>query len=188
MHASEELQDQVAVPYLPLGTVALLDVEGLGSYPARYVRHPPIGESRILGFDDGGVRIRYEWDNEVHETTVATEDFVGSLLSNIPPKGFRVVRWYGLYSPTLRRWARWRMCGIDTVLTRLESYIDILSGDEMRCAGCGGVMEPMVLEYVRNGRGEVMKSTWISITRPPAGTFLAKLNGISSPVLERRAE
>ena len=132
------------------------DMEGLGSYLARYVRHPPIGESRILGFDDEGVRIRYEWDNEVHETTVTTDDFVRSLLSNIPPKGFHVVRWYGLYSPTHRRWARWMMCGIVTVPTRLESYIDVLSGDEMRCVDCGGVMEPMVLEYVRNGCWEII--------------------------------
>jgi hypothetical protein len=132
------------------------DMEGLGSYLARYVRHPPIGESRILGFDDEGVRIRYEWDNDVHETTVSTEDFVRSVLSNIPPKGYRVVRRYGLYSPTLSRWARWMLCGVVSSPTTLEIFMNVLSGDELACPGCGGVMEPMALEYVRNGRWEII--------------------------------
>jgi hypothetical protein len=30
------------------------------------------------------------------------------------------------------------MCGINTVPTRLESYIDVLSGDELMCEDCGG--------------------------------------------------
>ena len=132
------------------------DMEGLGRYLARYVRHPPIGESRILGFDDEGVRIRYEWDNEVHETTVSTEDFVRSVLSNIPPKGFRVVRRYGLYSPTLSRWARCMLCGVVSSPTTLEIFMNVLSGDELSCPDCGGVMEPMALEYVRNGRWEII--------------------------------
>jgi hypothetical protein len=132
------------------------DMEGLGRYLARYVRHPPIGESRILGFDDEGVRIRYEWDNEVHETTVTTEGFVKSVLSNIPPKGFRVVRRYGLYSPALIRWARRRFCGVISSPTTLEMYMNVLSGDELACPDCGGVMEPMAIEYVRNGRWEII--------------------------------
>ncbi len=132
------------------------DMEGLGRYLARYVRHPPIGESRILGYDDDGVRIRYEWDNEVHETTVTTEGFVGSVLSNIPPKGFRVVRRYGLYSTTLSRWARGRFCGVTTSPTTLEMFMNVLSGDELACPDCGGVMEPMAIEYVRNGRWEII--------------------------------
>ena len=48
------------------------------------------------------------------------------------------------------------MCGINSVPTRLKSYIDVLSGDEMRCVDCGGVMEPIVMEYVRNGRWETI--------------------------------
>jgi hypothetical protein len=129
------------------------DVRGIGSYLARYVRHPPIGESRILGFDGEGVRIKYEWDNEIHETTLTTERFIEAMLSNIPPKGFQVVRWYGLYSNTVRRWAMAKLTGVRYTPTRLEEYMCSPLKD-IQCSSCGGVMEPMVLEYVRHGRWE----------------------------------
>ena len=129
------------------------DVRGIGSYLARYVRHPPIGESRILGFDGEGVRIKYEWDNEIHETTLTTERFIEAMLSNIPPKGFQVVRWYGLYSNTVRRWAMAKLTGVRYTPTRLEEYMCSPPMDIL-CSSCGGVMEPMVIEYVRHGRWE----------------------------------
>ncbi len=133
----------------------LKDVRGLGSYLARYVRHPPIGESRILGFDGEGVRIKYEWDNAIHETTLTTEVFITAMLSNIPPKWFRVVRWYGLYSNTLHRWAMAKLTGVQYTPTTLDEYMCAPPKDIL-CPSCGGVMEPMVLEYVRNGRWEMI--------------------------------
>ena len=133
----------------------LKDVESLGSYLARYVRHPPIGESRILAFDGRGVRIKYEWDNEIHETTLTTERFIEAMLSNIPPKWFRVVRWYGLYSNTFHRWAMAKLTGVRYTPTTLEEFMCDPTG-EVTCPTCGGVMEPMVLEYVRNGRWEMI--------------------------------
>jgi len=132
------------------------DVEGIGSYLARYVRHPPIGESRILGFDGERVRIKYEWDNEVHETTVTTERFIEAMLSNIPPKGFKVVRWYGIYSPTLYSCAMARLTGMRYTTTTLDEFMPRLPTREIVCPTCGGVMDPTVLEYVRNGRWEII--------------------------------
>jgi len=131
------------------------DVEGVGSYLARYVRHPPIGESRILGFDGERVRIKYEWDNEVHETTVTTERFIGAMLSNIPPKWFHVVRGFGLYSNALHGRAMAQLTGARTSPTTLDEFAT-RHPDTIVCPRCGGVMEPTVLEFVRNGRWELI--------------------------------
>ena len=70
----------------------------IGKYLARYIRHPPIKESRILSFDGKFIRIKYEWDNSLHEISISLEDFIHAILLNILPKGFRAVRQYGLYS------------------------------------------------------------------------------------------
>jgi hypothetical protein len=129
----------------------LKDLKALGSYLARYVRHPPIGESRILGFDGEGVRIKYEWDHEVHETTLTTERFIEAMLWNIPPKWFQVVRRYGLYSNTIHGWAMAKLTGVRYTPTTLDDYM-CGPPDEVLCPICGGVMEPMVMEYVRHGR------------------------------------
>ena len=133
----------------------LKDVEGLGSYLARYVRHPPIGESRILGFDERRVRIKYEWDNEIHETTVTTERFIEAMLSNIPPKWFRVVRWYGIYSNTQRVAAMESLIEARTMATTLDEFMPGQPRMTVICSTCGGVMDPAVMEYVRYGRWQM---------------------------------
>jgi len=130
----------------------VLNVKDLGSYLARYVRHPPIGESRILAYDGEEVTIKYEWDNQIQRTTITTEDFITAILSNIPPKGFRTVRQYGLYSNTLYRWAYANITGVKSMPSTLERYMPRLIRKEINCPNCGVVMEPLVMEYLRHGR------------------------------------
>jgi hypothetical protein len=75
----------------------------IGSYLARYIRHPPIGDSRIFDFDGVNVGIRYEWDGVMGEKTVDLSGFMKALVWNIPPPHFRVVRYRGLYAPVNRK-------------------------------------------------------------------------------------
>jgi len=133
----------------------LKDVKGIGSYLARYVRHPPIGESRILGFDERRVRIKYEWDNEIHETIITTERFIEAMLSNIPPKWFQMVRWYGIYSNTMHGRAMARLQAARVVATTLDEFMHGPPTMKVLCPTCGGVMEPTVMEYVRYGRWQM---------------------------------
>jgi len=79
----------------------LLDIKDLGRYLSRYVRHPPIGESRILDYDGYRVLIKYEWDNRLHTCWIPIGGFIDALISNIPQKHFKVVRYYGMYANTL---------------------------------------------------------------------------------------
>ena len=66
-----------------------------------YVRHSPIGESRILDYDGHSILIKYEWDNKLYTQWISVVDFIRALISNIPRKNFKVVRYYGMYASTL---------------------------------------------------------------------------------------
>jgi len=72
----------------------------LAGYIARYIRHPAISNRRIIDYDSNKVTIIIEdkykkisWNEEF-----SVDNFMGRLIKHIPPKGFQVVRHYGIYS------------------------------------------------------------------------------------------
>lgn len=68
-------------------------------YLARYMRHPAISNSRIESYDGKNIAIKV--DNKKWKTfrqVFSVDEFITSLIQHIPPKNFKVVRWYGLYS------------------------------------------------------------------------------------------
>ncbi len=78
-------------------------VERLVVYLCKYVSSPPISIRRIERYDGRNVTYRYEdhLKGEVHETIPATE-FIGRMVRHLPPKGFRMVRYYGIYARPVR--------------------------------------------------------------------------------------
>ena len=79
-------------------------VERLVVYLLKYVSSPPISIRRIEGYDGENVTYRYEdhRKGEVHETIPARE-FIGRMIQHLPPKGFRMVRYYGIYARPVRK-------------------------------------------------------------------------------------
>jgi hypothetical protein len=72
----------------------------MARYIGRYVKHPPIAESRIMNFDGNQVTYWYE-DSETKQKKKVTMDkfeFIQLLLSHIPEKNFKIVRYVGIYS------------------------------------------------------------------------------------------
>jgi len=78
-------------------------VERLVVYLCKYVSAPPISIRRIEKYDGQNVTYRYKdhRKGEVHETIPATE-FIGRMIQHLPPKGFRMVRYYGIYARPVR--------------------------------------------------------------------------------------
>lgn len=124
----------------------------LGYYLTRYVRHPPIGESRILGFDGNVVRIKYEWDNTLYETDVPIDKFIRAILVNIPPKGFQMVRWYGLYSNLYYKQAKECIMGLTIHITTIERFDEDTGRRYRICSLCMITMEPFVLYFIKNNK------------------------------------
>lgn len=78
-------------------------VERLVIYLMKYVSSPPISIRRMEGYDGENVTYRYHdhRKGEVHETISAVE-FIGRMIQHLPPKGFRMVRYYGIYARPIR--------------------------------------------------------------------------------------
>ena len=78
-------------------------VERLVIYLCKYVSSPPISIRRIEGYDGQNVTYRYKDHRrgEVKETITAVE-FIGRMIRHLPPKGFRMVRYYGIYARPVR--------------------------------------------------------------------------------------
>jgi len=70
----------------------------LVGYIARYVRHPPISNRRIIDYNGRGVTFFCEERGLKWFVTITVDEFVTRLLWHIPPRNFKVVRYYGLYS------------------------------------------------------------------------------------------
>jgi len=84
----------------PVGT-------GLGAlkYLAPYIFRVAISNNRILKLEDGRVTFRYR-DTETKAErfcTLDAEEFIHRFLQHVLPKGFVKVRYYGLFSPGLRK-------------------------------------------------------------------------------------
>jgi len=72
----------------------------MARYIGRYVKHPPIAESRIMVFDGKQVTFGYKDSETKQRKTVTMEkfEFIRLLLSHIPEKNFKIVRYVGIYS------------------------------------------------------------------------------------------
>ncbi len=78
---------------------------GVATYLARYLKGGPIGNSRLLGIDNGLVTFRYRLgsheggDGTIQgETSLEAAQFIKRHLEHIPPRRLQTVRGYGLYS------------------------------------------------------------------------------------------
>jgi hypothetical protein len=72
----------------------------MARYIGRYIKHPPIAESRITVFNGKQVTFWYKDSETKQIKTVAMEkfEFIRLLLSHIPEKNFKIVRYVGIYS------------------------------------------------------------------------------------------
>ena len=69
-------------------------------YLSRYLARPPLAEYRITHFNGNSVTFWYEQLPEKNKVflELPVEKFIKQLVAHIPPKGFKMIRRYGLYS------------------------------------------------------------------------------------------
>lgn len=75
-------------------------LEDLIRYVTRYCARPAMAESRILNYDGENVTFFYSdhKNEEYHEETNSTFEFITKLLQHILPSNFKSIRNYGFYS------------------------------------------------------------------------------------------
>ena len=72
----------------------------IAKYIGRYLARPAIAEYRIIFFNEKIVKFWYQSPDSKKKITITLtlEKFLGRILSHIPPKNFKMVRRFGLYS------------------------------------------------------------------------------------------
>ena len=99
-------------------------VERLVVYLLKYVSSPPISIRRIEGYDGQNITYHYKdhRKGEVRETIAAIE-FIGRMIQHLPPKGFRMVRYYGIYARPIREKIHALVAGALKVLVRRAEQV-----------------------------------------------------------------
>ncbi len=80
--------------------------------PARYTHRAAISNSRLLGFEDGEVRIRYKdyaHGNRKRVLRLSVVEFIRRLLLHVLPTGLQRIRHYGILANCHRR-AKLALC------------------------------------------------------------------------------
>jgi hypothetical protein len=113
--------------------------KGLLKYIARYVRHPAIAQSRIMGFDGKTVTFTCDKDEETErKVSMPVVDFLLALAQHIPPKGFQVIKHLGIYANRTRR----KYESVFSFFEKVAGMQKKLFRSRKRCSVCG---EPMQL-------------------------------------------
>lgn len=90
--------------YVNLG-VRLISARATVAYIGRYTKKPVMAETRIIGYDSRFVTfvfLDYSSNTEV-KWTLSVEKFISLLIQHIPPKNFRMIRYYGLLASRAKK-------------------------------------------------------------------------------------
>ena len=144
------------------------DGKGVGKYIGRYLRHPAIADSRILSYDGKDVTFSYRDRSESGKTIVRIKkvpvlEFIHGVVRHIPPKQFKMVRYYGLYAPRKKAKVKKLMQQIGSMLGRAvrkltwrERRVRTFGQDPLTCPKCGST--DMVLYSLTIPDGDGLKT------------------------------
>jgi len=121
-------------------------------YLGRYLKRPPLGETRLLAYDGQEVRFEFldHYTKEKATLTLPVLDFIARLISHIPDLHFRVIRYYGFLSNRLRgallprAYTLLNQTRIFTKKVRIpwhQLFKNTFRRDPRRCPKCGALMQ-----------------------------------------------
>ncbi len=124
----------------------------MARYIGRYIKHPPIAESRITAFDGKQVTFWYKDSQTKKIKTVIMDkfEFIRLLLSHIPEKNFKIVRYVGVYSRRGYRHRQTEFNDEEAILIK-RSWRDeikrVFQYDPLLCPHCKTEMELVDICY-----------------------------------------
>ena len=120
-------------------------------YLGKYLKRPPLGETRIKHYDGNTVTFEYldHYTNIKETMTLPVLDFIERLICHIPDKNFRNIRYYGFLANRLRGKLLplvYKLLDIKTVITT-KVYLSwrtliqtAYKYDPLRCPFCKSIM------------------------------------------------
>jgi hypothetical protein len=130
-------------------------------YMARYVRHPAIADSRIIGYDTQNVTFVYEREGKTYTVIMEKFEFIHNVIKHIPDQNFKMVRYYGIHGRRAKRNVREVMEKLGKVIKYIikpfswqKNVAQYTGKDPLKCKKCSGKMEIYKVVY-RNRNGEL---------------------------------
>lgn len=132
------------------------DPNAIAKYIGRYLGRPVIATKRIDKYEDYKVSFHYNRheDNKFIEETIPAIEFMERLAQHIPEKGFKMIRYYGIYArhreadkrlyhavskekqKVLLSFTKWRL-----------SILTSFGYDPLKCPCCGAEMNILEIYY-----------------------------------------
>ena len=153
-------------------------------YIGRYLGHPPLATSHLIGYDGQQVIFWYI-DTSTHQrktVTCSALDFISLLVPHIPPKGMQMVRYAGLYARNLKhKIAPILLAALEALrlqfplfdiqsllvtaehLTWRERIKSSFGYDPLLCPRCGRTLE--LVEIWEPKRGHIWMKRWLETHR-----------------------
>ena len=134
------------------------------NYLARYVKRPPIAESKLRHYDGTDVLFSYkDHASKSHRLFKASvDDFISRFIQHIPDIGFRMIRYFGVLANRVRGrllpiiyqlLGQQRLCKkVAQQLSFASLMISSFGVNPLSCILCGG---NLVLELVSHGKSNV---------------------------------
>jgi hypothetical protein len=135
--------------------------QGISRYIGRYIRHPAIADKRIVGYNGEKVRFYYKGrSGEEREQEMPVLAFIHGVVRHIPPRQFKMIRYYGLYAPRKASGVKELMKRIGKAVGRVVRRLSWrkriqrdFQRDPLRCSRCGSQdMELYSLTFRCKGR------------------------------------
>lgn len=128
-------------------------------YIARYIRHPAISGSRILDYDGKDVTFVYKRDNKKRTKKLPVFEFIAKVLSHLPDKHFKVVRYFGLYARRCKAKYQELMEKVHRFAHKPVSRFSwrqnlkrLTGADPFECPRCGYEMVVFQITYPEDGK------------------------------------
>ena len=123
-------------------------------YLGKYLKRPPLGETRIKAYD--GITVTFEYLDHYTNTTATMTlpvlEFIGRLLAHIPDRYFRNIRYYGFLATRVRGQLLPHVRQLLGQVTNLphsaqkvytswrQMLVSSFGKDPLRCPACGALM------------------------------------------------
>ena len=119
-------------------------------YLGRYIKRPPIAESRLKHYDGNSVAFQYldHKTKSFRNNVMSVEEFIGKFVSHLPDIGFRMIRYYGFLSnrlrgkllPIVRDLLQQKKPENNTPPSYVQLMIQDFNINPLECTLCGGLM------------------------------------------------
>jgi len=139
------------------------------NYLARYVKRPPIAESKLRHYDGNDITFTFRdhTSKSYRNFTTSVDDFIARFIQHIPDVGFRMIRYYG----ALANRVRGKLLPIIYALLGQEkskqestskiTFVSLMKAtfnvDPLKCILCGKIMVLELVIYGKSSAYELLK-------------------------------